>query len=157
MDMKGFKKGAAVAYRMVGWGITNYEGPDVITGIKGGRIFTETYDKFGFEWDEMRKSWRFSDGFSSLTATLVLLEDEQMFTFLKAEAKGDRSLEALLAQVIAHRAKLEAAAGAKNTAARVAKTPKTRVLKRKATIRRVAAKKTVSVKSARTLKRKFKK
>jgi len=106
MNPQKFKKGSKVAYRLVGWGITNYEGPDEVTSIRAGRIYTETYDKYGFEWDEVRKAWRFSDGFSALKSTLVALDDEELYRFLQENAKGDRSLSTLLDAVEAHRANL---------------------------------------------------
>lgn len=140
MDRKSFKKGTKVAYRLVGWGITNYEGPDVITHIKDGRVFTETYDKYGFEWDETRKALRFCDGFSDLKSTLVLLEDDEMYRFLQENAKGDGSLETLLAQVLSHRASLAGgAASAKPVTAR------SRVVKGKSK-KKAAAKKAISKK-----------
>jgi hypothetical protein len=156
--MKSFKKGAKVAYCLVGWGITNYEGPDVITDIRDGRIFTETYDKYGFEWDEARKAWRFSDGFSDLKSTLVALEDADMYRFLEENAKGDEMLQTLLSQVKRHRATLAAGtAPAKPVAAtsRRSKAVPAKAVKSKTKV--LAKKKAISKKSVTRTPRKSKK
>lgn len=57
-------------YRNVGYGLTSYEGPDEVVGIRKGRLFTETFER-GMEPTGREGEWVFDGGLGMRTyATL---------------------------------------------------------------------------------------
>jgi hypothetical protein len=62
-DPKALKKGDTVLYKNVGYGLTTYEwGRNDVQKIKGQKLFTDTFDSFGMDWDEATGTWKFDGG-----------------------------------------------------------------------------------------------
>lgn len=70
--IKNLKSGDEFAYQNVGFGATTYESGDNKLWRKRGRLFTDTFDKQGMEWDG--NTWKFNGGLGLITR-IVLLED----------------------------------------------------------------------------------
>ncbi len=58
-------------YRNVGYGLVSWEGPDKVIAVRGGKLFTETFDN-GMDPSGQKDEWVFDGGFGMKTyATLV--------------------------------------------------------------------------------------
>ena len=62
-DPKALKKGDTVLYKNVGYGLTTYEwGRNDVQKIKDQKLFTDTFDSVGMDWDEATGTWKFDGG-----------------------------------------------------------------------------------------------
>ena len=62
-DARKLRKGDSVIYKNIGYGLVSYEsGSKDVIGISKGRLFTDTFDRIGMEWDERKKTWFFDSG-----------------------------------------------------------------------------------------------
>jgi hypothetical protein len=67
--MKNLKKGDKVYYRNTGYGMTSYEGPDKVLKRKGEKLYTETFDSSGLDWNG--HEWVFDSGLGLVTHVQV--------------------------------------------------------------------------------------
>jgi hypothetical protein len=71
LDLKKLKKGDLVAYKNVGYGIISYERGDAVTAIKGGKLYTPTFDSRGMTWDSFANAWVFDGGLGLKTYAIL--------------------------------------------------------------------------------------
>lgn len=64
-DLKYLKPGDKFFYKNVGYGLTSYERGDDFIEIRDGKLFTETFDSFGMEWNG--STWVFDSGLGMRT------------------------------------------------------------------------------------------
>lgn len=70
--LRNLRPGDKFAYKNVGFGCTSYEKGDNVIEVRRGKLFTETFDGMGMEWDG--ETWKF-DGGVGLVTYIVLMED----------------------------------------------------------------------------------
>jgi len=66
--LQSLKEGDSVIYKNVGYGLVSYEpGEQDVIGIKKGKLFTNTFDSIGMEWDKRQQLWKFDSGLGLVT------------------------------------------------------------------------------------------
>ena len=71
-ELANLKAGDKFFYRNDGYGLTSYERGDDAIEIHDGKLFTDTFDKIGMEWDG--KTWVF-DGGLGIKTSIVAADD----------------------------------------------------------------------------------
>ena len=71
-DLKNLKPGDKFFYKCVGYGLTSYERGDDVVEIRDGKLFTNTFDTYGLEWNGT--TW-VSDGALGLKTYIVSADD----------------------------------------------------------------------------------
>ena len=88
-DLKQLKRGDKVFFKMTGFGMTTYEGPEKVLENRGDKLFTQSYDEIGLDWDDLRKTWIFKD--SPLRTSVCDPADNAAYNAIKKDAQsGDR-------------------------------------------------------------------
>jgi hypothetical protein len=72
MDLKNLKPGDKFFYKNVGYGLTSYERGDDVIEVKGRKLYTQTFNKSGLDWNG--STWVF-DGGLGLKTTIVPGDD----------------------------------------------------------------------------------
>jgi len=72
LDLKRLKPGDQFSYKNIGYGLVSYEDGSDAIGIKNGRLFTDTFDKVGMEWNG--KTWVFNGGLG-MTTEIASIEE----------------------------------------------------------------------------------
>ena len=71
-DIRKPKKGDSIIYKNVGYGLTSYEpGHKTVIGVKNGKLFTDSFDSEGMDWDEATNSWVFDGGLGLRTYAIA--------------------------------------------------------------------------------------
>ncbi len=70
--LRTLKPGDKFAYKNSGYGLVTYEKGNDAVRVKGGKLFTETCDHDGMEWNG--ETWEYDSGLGLVT-TICLMED----------------------------------------------------------------------------------
>ena len=86
-DLKNLEAGDDVIYKNVGYGLTSYEeGKGEVVEIKDGRLFTNSFDREGMQWDERTQSWKY-DGGLGLVTYAIAADDPKGLKSIREEAE----------------------------------------------------------------------